>query len=286
MSAVTLSAHPLRENTLRIVEELDRDVYWMYMHSRSAENKVRTCFSSEMLDDTLQFQAAVRRQVLHRSPVCSFVVIGSDSDVFSLGGDLASFIQLIRRRDRTALMSYAKRCIECVHGFHNGCHAGARSIALIQGQALGGGFEVALSCHTIIAEEGALLGFPEVIFNLFPGMGAYSYMRQRVSLHLAERLMCEGKMYSAEELHAMGLIDYVVPTGMGMEKVEYVINQTQHTANAWQAIQKSKQYASPVAYGELMSITEVWVDAAMQLDDKALRAMERLVRAQDRRHGV
>jgi DSF synthase len=46
------------------------------------------------------------------------------------------------------------------------------TIALVQGDALGGGFETALSSNVLIAERSAKLGFPEILFNLFPGMGA------------------------------------------------------------------------------------------------------------------
>ena len=46
-----------------------------------------------------------------------------------------------------------------------------------------------------------------------------------------------------------------------------------------------RRMAQPVTMEEMMAITEVWVDTALQLGDKALRTMERLVRAQYRRHG-
>ena len=286
MSAVTPITRPLRDSTLRIVEESKRDVFWMYMHSHHSKQQRRTCFSSEMLDDMLQFQAIVRQRAAQHRSTCSFTILASDSDVFNLGGDLAAFNQLIRKRDRNALLDYAKRCVLCVHGFHYGCHAGAHSIALVEGTALGGGLELALSCNTVIAEEGVTMGFPEVMFNLFPGMGAYSFMRQRISLHRAEQIMSEGKTYRAEEMYEMGLIDHLTPRGKGRQKVEQVINHAQRIANAWQAIQRAKLFTSPVTHDELMGITEVWVDAAMQLGDKALRTMERLVYAQNRRIGI
>ena len=286
MSVVTPINRPLRENTLRIFEESHRNVFWMYMHSRNLKQRRRTCFTSDMLDDMLQFQAIVRQRASHCPSPCSFAVLASDSDVFNLGGDLATLNHLIRQRDRNALMDYAKRCILCVDGFHHGCHANAHIIALVQGNALGGGLELALSCHTVIAEEGVTLGFPEVLFNLFPGMGAYSFMRQRISLHLAEKIMSAGKTYQAEELLQLGLIDYVVPAGKGPEKVNQVISNIQRIANAWNAIQRAKLYTSPVTRDELMGITEIWVDAAMRLEEKSLRTMERLVYAQNRRNKV
>ena len=74
-----------------------------------------------------------------------------------------------------------------MHRFHGGLGGDVRTIALVQGDALGGGMELALSCHTIVAEEGVGMGLPEVLFGLFPGMGAYSFLCKRVSPQLAER---------------------------------------------------------------------------------------------------
>src|SRR3972149_4441233 len=54
------------------------------------------------------------------------------------------------------------------------------TISLVQGDALGGGFETALSSDVIIAEQSAAMGLPEVLFNLFPGMGAYSLLTRRI----------------------------------------------------------------------------------------------------------
>jgi DSF synthase len=146
-------------------------------------------------------------------------VLASDNEAFNLGGDLELFCRLIRLGDRTRLLDYARRCVVGVHAFHVGLDAGAHTIALVQGDALGGGFEAALSCHTIIAEEGVQMGLPEVLFDLFPGMGAYSFLCQRIAPNRAEKLMLEGNVLDSEELHRMGLVDILVPRGQGQQAV-------------------------------------------------------------------
>ena len=138
------------------------------------------------------------------------------------------------------------------------------TVALIQGDALGGGLEMALACHTIVAEEGVGMGLPEVLFGLFPGMGAYSFLCKRVSPRQAEKMILSGEVYSSEEMYRLGVVDVLVPKGQGESAVQDLIGQ-------------------PVSYEELMGITEVWVDTALALGDKSLRTMERIVRAQTRR---
>lgn len=172
-----------------------------------------------------------------------------------------------------------------VHAFHDGLGAGAHSIALVQGDALGGGFEAALSCHTIVAEEGVGMGLPEVLFDLFPGMGAYSFLCKRIPPHKAEQLMLSGDVLSSDELYKMGLVDVLAPRGQGVQAVEDVIRRNRRIPHARSAMHKVRAMAQPVALEELLAITETWVETALQLGEKSLRTMERLVRAQYRRHG-
>ena len=91
----------------------------------------------------------------------------------------------------------ARHCVDGVHHLHTGLGGDVRTIALVQGDALGGGMELALACHHIVAEEGVEMGLPEVLFGLFPGMGAYSFLSRRVSPQMAERIILEGRLYKA-----------------------------------------------------------------------------------------
>ena len=278
-------------DTLRTTEDADRSVFWCHMHANLAAAPGRACFSTQLVDDILDYQrnlgARLRLEAnLRRGDRLPHVVLASDNDAFNLGGDLELFCQLIRKGDRDGLMAYARQCVRGVHAFHVGIDAGAHSIALVQGDALGGGFEAALSCHTIVAEEGALMGLPEVLFDLFPGMGAYSFLCKRIAPRQAEKLMLEGNVYAAEELYKMGLVDVLAPKGQGMAAVDEVIRANNRIPHARAAMHRVRDMAQPVTLQEMMDITEVWVDTALRLGEKSLRTMERLVRAQYRRQGA
>ena len=279
-----------RYNTLRHVDDAARGVHWCNMHADLAAAPGRACFKTGLIDDILHWQQALAdrlriEQQLGTAKGISHVVLASDSDVFNLGGDLELFCRLIRAGDRNALLGYARQCVRGVHGFHAGLGVGAHTIALVQGDALGGGFEAALSCHTIVAEQGVSMGLPEVLFDLFPGMGAYSFLCKRIAPHQAEKLMLEGNIYSSDDLYRMGLVDVLVPKGEGPRAVDDVIRRNQRIPHARAAMHRVRSMSQPVTLEEMMSITEVWVDTALQLGEKSLRTMERLVRAQYRRHG-
>jgi DSF synthase len=289
MSAVHPFPRPDTGHTLRVIEDAGRRVYWCHMHADAAPGQ-RACFSTELVNDILAYQRNLSGRLKARtadadSPL-PHVVLASDGDAFNLGGDLELFCRLIRTNDRQGLLNYARQCVRGVHAFHAGLGVGAHSIALVQGDALGGGFEAALSCHTIVAEEGALMGLPEVLFDLFPGMGAYSFLCKRIPPHQAEKLMLEGIVYTSEEMHRMGLVDVLVPRGEGIQAVEEVIRANRRIPHARAAMHQVRSLAQPVTLEEMMRITEIWVDTALQLGDKSLRTMDRLVRAQVRRSGA
>ena len=279
-----------RYSTLRTAESADASVHWCHMHADLADNPGRACFKPALVNEIIQYQWSLadrmRRSRNQDDAGLQHVVLASDCDAFNLGGDLEYFCDSIRRQDRHALLTYARQCVRGVHAFHTGLDAGAHSIALVQGDALGGGFEAALSCHTIVAEEGVGMGLPEVLFDLFPGMGAYSFLCKRIPPHQAERMMLSGEVHSSDELYKLGLVDVLVPRGQGVQAVEDVIRANRRIPHARAAMHRVRAMSQPVTLEEMMAITEVWVDTALQLGEKSMRTMERLVRAQYKRHGT
>lgn len=272
--------------TVRVESTPDNAVHWMYMHADAVPG-VRPCFRPQLMEDMWSFLTSITlREPQRQSGALRHVVIASDASAFNLGGDLALFAELIRGNDRQRLLEYARRCVEGVHHIHNGLGGDVRTVALVQGDALGGGLELALSCHTIVAEEGVQMGLPEVLFGLFPGMGAYSFLCRRVSPQLAEKIILEGNLYTSEQMYEMGVVDVLVPKGQGEEAVEDLLRKQRRAPQAYLALNAVRNIVKPVGYDELMKVTEVWVDTALELGEKSLRTMDRLVKAQDRLAGA
>ena len=270
-------------STIRVESAPDGNSHWMYMHNDAASGS-RPCFRSDLLDEMWSFTSSITlRESERQVGRLRHFVLASSANAFNLGGDLDLFSKLIRSNDREHLLAYARRCIDGVYTLHTGLGGDVRTIALLQGDALGGGLEMALACHTIVAEEGVEMGLPEVLFGLFPGMGAYSFLCKRVSPQLAERIVLEGNMYTSEQFHQMGIVDILVPKGQGEAAVQDLIRQQQRAPYSHLAMNAVRQLAQRVSYDELMGITEIWVDTALALGDKSLRMMERIVRAQERR---
>ncbi len=269
--------------TIRTESAPDGNSHWMYMHNDMAAGR-RPCFRNDLLDDMWSFTSSITLRESERQPGrLRHFVLASAAPAFNLGGDLDLFSRLIRSNNREHLLAYARRCIDGVYSLHTGLGGDVRTIALVQGDALGGGLEMALACHTIVAEEGVEMGLPEVLFGLFPGMGAYSFLCKRVSPQLAEKMILDGVIHTSEELYRLGVVDILVPKGQGETAVQDLIRQQQRSPYSHLAMNQVRNLAQRVSYDELMNITEVWVDTALALGEKSLKMMERIVRAQERR---
>jgi len=213
-----------------------------------------------------------------------YVTASRVSRVFNLGGDLALFVLLIKARDRDALAHYARLCIDNMYmRIQNFFSPTLTKIALVQGDALGGGFECALASNVIVAEESAQMGLPEILFNLFPGMGAYSLLARRIGPRAAEDLILSGRILPAARLHEMGIVDVLAKDGEGEMAVRNWIAHNAKRSNGMRAVFGARQAVYPVTREELDTIADIWVDAAFRLSERDLKMMGRIVRAQLRR---
>ena len=163
--------------------------FWCYLRPDGIPS-----FTHGILHDLADMQRSIKRMFADSAgtaelPIRHFVVASRTPGIFNMGGDLGFFAECIRTSDRVALTRYARACIEVVYNNATSLDLPIVTIALVQGDALGGGFEAVLSCNVIVAEKNAKMGLPEILFNLFPGMGAYSLLARKLDAARAERMI-------------------------------------------------------------------------------------------------
>ena len=213
-------------------------------------------------------------------PVHYVVLRSAHPDYFSLGGDLAHFRACIERRDRAGLQAYSLQCARMIHQWSTLLGREATTIALVQGRALGGGFETALAADLIVAEEQSEFGFPEILFGLFPCTGGMSLLAQRIGARAAERMLGDGRIRGAEELKALGVIDEVCPRGQGVATVERLVAGHARQRAARLMLQRGRHRLAALDLQELETVVEEWTELAMALGPQDLRVMEMLVKMQ------
>ena len=247
------------------------------------------CFTPRFVADLRAGQREVsdriRGQAADGTTAPRYQVLGSRiPGIFSLGGDLALFRRLIDAGDRQGLLEYARATVDLVYA--NAVHPGLpiTTISLVQGDALGGGFEAALAADFVVAERDARMGLPEVLFNLFPGMGAFQLLCRRMRPVQAQRFIERGRTATAEELYDLGLVDVLAEPGRGEETVRnWIRSHDRHCAGRL-ALARAIHAAEPALdYEALCRATTVWVETALGLGARDLQVIDYLLRAQQRR---
>jgi DSF synthase len=210
-------------------------------------------------------------------PLDYIVLRSAARGTFSVGGDLGYFQRLIVAQNRARLTEYARAAIDVQYrNFTAHNLPGVTTVALLEGDALGGGFECALSCDVVIAEKHVKAGFPEVLFNMFPGMGGISFLIRRVGRAVADEIVRTGRQYTAQELLELGVIDHVAETGEGVAALRDLMRRREHQKAAHDAMNTVDRLIRPLTLQELHDVAKIWVDCALKLSPRGLEWMQRL----------
>lgn len=135
-------------------------------------------------------------------PSCKLIVFEAAGPHFSFGA-----------RVQEHLREQAADMLTTFHGlFLSLMDLAIPCLAAVQGQCLGGGFELATFCHFILAEETAVFGVPEIKLGVFPPP-ASAMLPLRIGQARAEDLILTGRSVTAAELQTTGLLESVVPAG-------------------------------------------------------------------------
>lgn len=267
-----------RLNELDVFHDEGQRALWTFMRAAG-----RPSFTPSMLRDFEDWQRLIPQSFGPERKPLDYLVLGSRTpDVFCFGGDLHLFQSLIRAGDRDGLAHYGYRCVEILDRNIKALDLPMLTIGLVQGAALGGGFEALLSFDFIIAERDATFGLPEVMFNLFPGMGAHAFLIRKLGLAQAERIILSNKTYSAQEMYDLGIVHQLAEPGEGRAACEEFMAKSARRHSALVRAKAAERITSPVPLSELKAIVDLWADTALDLTERDLKIMSRLVAAQAR----
>jgi DSF synthase len=254
------------------------EALWSYMRPSG-----RPSFTPPMLADFGNWQRLIAAHFGPDRVPLKYLILGSRAPgVFCFGGDLELFASLIRDGNRDALAAYGYRCVEILHRNMHSLDLPILTIGMVQGQALGGGFEALLSFDYIIAERGSSFGLPEVMFGLFPGMGAHAILSRRLGQAMADRIIMGNETYSAEAMYDMGIVQHLAEPGEGEAAVRDFIAKSSRRHAGLVGARRASRRANDVSLAELRDIVDYWADAALQLREQDLKLMQRLAGAQAR----
>jgi len=146
--------------------------------------------------------------VIHRhesdAAVAGFVITGYGTKAFCAGADIGRFPALLG--DAGAAAQYARDCSRLL------VHLDAMRkpvVAALNGMALGGGFELAMRCHALVAQRSAWMQLPEVTLGILPGIGAMvvPYRRWPAAAAVFHGMLTRGERLRAEQANELGVVD-------------------------------------------------------------------------------
>jgi enoyl-CoA hydratase/3-hydroxyacyl-CoA dehydrogenase len=155
-----------------------------------------------------QLRAALDRAAA-RADVHGIVLAGAGK-AFVAGADIKFFIDRIEARELDRIVAFTREGQALLRAIET-CPKPV--VARVHGLALGGGLELALACHRVVASTRATMGFPETGIGIYPGLGGTQRTTRRVGRGLARWLVFTGQMVTADEAAAIGLVDRAVPPG-------------------------------------------------------------------------
>jgi len=203
---------------------------------------------------------------LAKSDVRVILLSSSNSVAFCAGADLKERNGMTDRQWREQHRLFEEM-------FNAVADAPQPVIAVVDGYALAGGFELVLNCDMIVCAKTATFGLPEVTRGIMPGGGGTRLLSRRIGVHRAKEWLCTGRMVSAEEAQAAGLLNRLTDAEHLLETALELAGQI--ADNAPLAVQACKQS----------------VDELFGMDTRAAREREiefynRSVDTEDRLEGV
>jgi len=144
------------------------------------------------------------------------ILTGSGDKAFVAGADISEFASFSVDEGKKLAAEGQQKLFDLVENMTTPV------IAAVNGFALGGGLELAMSCHMRVASENAKMGLPEVSLGVIPGYGGTQRLPRLIGKGRAMELIATAQMMSASRAEETGLVNYVVPQEALLEKCQEI----------------------------------------------------------------
>ncbi len=144
------------------------------------------------------------------------IILTGTGDVFSAGAEIKELFQAQTAGEAERIVEAAKSLFDAIEGYKKPI------LAAINGVCLGGGLELALSCHMRIGAENAQFGFPEINLGLMPGAGGTQRLARLVGLPKSMEIILTGELFGAQKAFDLGLLNQLTPPGLSLESAKKI----------------------------------------------------------------
>lgn len=195
---------------VKVKEEDESGIVWLTISRSEVLNALNHELLVELLDTLTQLHNSDSLRVL--------VITGAGEKAFVAGADIAAMKELTPS-EALEFATLGQSCFSLIEQFPRPV------IASVNGFALGGGLELALSCDFIIASDTAKFGQPEVKLGLIPGFGGTQRLMREIGMRKAKDLIFSGRIINAADALRIGLVTRVVPADSLTSEVNKVAKE-------------------------------------------------------------
>lgn len=235
------------------------------------------CVTEPLLNELKKFQFHVN-QIVEDEKIDHFLIWKSGiSNIFSLGGDISFFLDCIEGKRYAAMVEYAQRAVGVLFTNKYKSDSRLRSIAIVNGQAIGGGLEFAMSCNFILAHRSSLFQLPETKFSSFPGLGGFSYLSRKVGEVVARRIIDNNLTLSTSQAMELGIVDAAFDNEGELEKLLLELRARIRNSAYRDVIINEAIYPT---LDELQSIAKLWVEDFFRIQSHDMYMARRLAAVQ------
>ncbi|KQS31728.1 enoyl-CoA hydratase/isomerase family protein [Pedobacter sp. Leaf194] len=199
-----------------LLSEVKENILYVTINREKALNALNKETLSELAD--------VIAYAEQSEDVSGVIITGAGEKAFVAGADIKEFSNYSGKQGEELARHGHETVFNAIE------NSSKLFIAAVNGFALGGGLELAMSCHIRIAAEHAKLGLPEVTLGLIPGYGGTQRLTQLVGKGKAIEMITTANMVTAAVAEQIGLVNYVVPQAELIGKAEEILNAVKQRA--------------------------------------------------------
>ena len=247
-------------------------------------NEKETYFSLNILRELNIFLDYIENVSKLENKTIYYIVQGKiETGIFNLGGDLALFKKLAENKNLKQIQDYGYTCIELIYRNLHMYKHNVIGIAIINGEARGGGFEAALSFERTVGVKNMKVSLPEYVMGFFPGMGAFEMLSRKVGYAKTKNIIMENTNFTTDKLYEDGVIDALYDSyDDALQGVLKYIQIIKKNPNVFFALKKMEERENDIDYEELKNSVELWAEVIYNLKPIHLKRIEKILTFQKR----
>jgi enoyl-CoA hydratase len=178
---------------------------------------------------------------------------------FCAGADLRELYHWIQEYGQAEVARHARAYLERIHAVMNALDAAPlTTIAAVHGVTFGGGFELALTCDLIIADNMSRFCFPELRLGLIPGYGGIPRLKRDLGNAVVRDLLLTGRSFNATKAQQIGLVSQVVAQGENLRAARATAKQMAKFDRTTAAA--AKRFIKPIPHEELRREIDIFCE--------------------------